>query len=107
LPGNESKTGEVCNLLSGSFILSGIDANCISAVASSLRKVLSPWSYKGEAGETEIEAGFLPTHTDIVMIAVKSSCISKNTGHLLINRPEGRSSLWRNRFENLQRDTAT
>jgi hypothetical protein len=49
--------------------LSGIDANCISAVASSLREVLSPGATEDEAGETEIEAGFLPTHTDIVMIA--------------------------------------
>jgi hypothetical protein len=79
--GNESKTGE--SVQSAVQVLSSCPASMQTASLLLLLRYAKSCllQLQGEAGETEKEAGFLPTHTDIVMIAVSgSSTISKKHG---------------------------
>lgn len=79
--GNGITTGE--SVLSAVQVLSSCPASMQTASLLLLLRYAKScfMQLQGEAGETEIEAGFLPTHSDIVMIAVSgSSTVSKKHG---------------------------
>jgi hypothetical protein len=79
--GNQIKTGE--SVLSAVQVLSSCPASMQTASLLLLLRYAKSCllELQGEAGETEIETGFLPTHNDIAMIAVSgSSAVSKKHG---------------------------